>query len=54
MLDLAKKYIVDGMHTDAIAYELGYSSPSSFARFFKKKTGMTATEFFKRYTQDYL
>lgn len=54
MLDLAKKYIVDGMHTDAIAYELGYSSPSSFARFFKKKTGMTATAFFKRYTQDYL
>ncbi|WP_333802718.1 helix-turn-helix domain-containing protein [Sphingobacterium multivorum] len=54
MLDLAKKYIVDGMPTDAIAYELGYASPSSFARFFKKKTGMTATEFFKRYNQDYL
>ncbi len=54
MLDLAKKYIVDGMHTDEIAYELGYASPSSFARFFKKKTGMTATEFFKRYNQDYL
>jgi AraC-type DNA-binding domain-containing proteins len=50
ILDLAKKYIVDSMHTDEIAYELGYASPSSFARFFKKKTGMTATEFFKRYT----
>ncbi|WON93657.1 helix-turn-helix transcriptional regulator [Sphingobacterium sp. UGAL515B_05] len=52
MLDLAKKYILDGMHTDTIAYELGYSSPSSFARFFKKKTGMTARDFFKRYIQD--
>lgn len=48
MLDLAKKYIADGRHTDEVAYELGYASPSSFARFFKNKTGMTATEFFKR------
>lgn len=51
MLDLAKKYILDGMHTDTIAYELGYASPSSFARFFKKKTGMTATEFFRQNCQ---
>lgn len=51
MLDLAKKYILDGMHTDTIAYELGYSSPSSFARFFKKKTGMTATVFFRKNCQ---
>lgn len=46
MLELAKKYIVDGMHTDAVAYELGYSAPSSFTRFFKKRTGMTASDFF--------
>lgn len=45
MLDLAKKYLVDGMHTDTVAYELGYSAPSSFARFFKKRTGMTASDF---------
>lgn len=45
MLDLAKKYIVDGMHTDEIAYELGYSDPSSFTRFFKRWTGMTASDF---------
>lgn len=51
MLDLAKKYILDGMHTDTIAYELGYASPSSFARFFKKKTGTTATEFFRQNCQ---
>lgn len=51
MLDLAKKYILDGMHTDTIAYELGYASPSSFARFFKKKTGMTATDFFRKNCQ---
>lgn len=54
MLDLAKKYILDGMHTDTIAYELGYASPSSFARFFKKKTGMTATVFFRLNSQDYI
>ncbi|WP_343566621.1 helix-turn-helix domain-containing protein [Sphingobacterium sp.] len=52
VLELAKRYILDGMSTDTVAYELGYSSPSSFARFFRKKTGMTATEFFKRYIQD--
>lgn len=46
MLDLAKKYILDGMHTNEIAYELGYTSPCSFTRFFKQQTGMTATEFF--------
>lgn len=48
MLRLAKKYIADGMHTDEIAYELGYTSPSSFIRFFKNQTGMTPTEYFKR------
>lgn len=46
MLDLAKRYIADGMHTDAVAYELGYSAPSSFTRFFKKRAGMTASDFF--------
>lgn len=46
MLDLAKKYVLDGMHTDTIAYELGYSAPSSFTRFFKRWTGMTASDFF--------
>lgn len=51
MLDLAKKFIMEGMHTDAVAYEMGYSAPSSFVRFFKKKTGMTTTEFFKRNNQ---
>lgn len=51
MLDLAKKYIVDGMHTDAVAYELGYSAPSSFTRFFKKRTGISPTEFFRRNNQ---
>jgi len=51
VLDLAKKYIVDGMQSDQIAYELGYASPSSFTRFFKKRAGMTATEFFKRNNQ---
>lgn len=54
MLELSKKYIMEGMPIDQVAYELGYTAPSSFARFFKKNTGMTATEFFKRYTQDYL
>ncbi|WP_286857497.1 MULTISPECIES: helix-turn-helix domain-containing protein [Sphingobacterium] len=48
VLDLAQKYVLDGMPTDQIAYELGYASPSSFARFFKNKTGMTTTEFFER------
>ncbi|MGE8381258.1 MAG: helix-turn-helix domain-containing protein, partial [Sphingobacterium sp.] len=51
VLDLAKKYIVDGMQSDQIAYELGYASPSSFTRFFKKRAGMTATEFFKHNNQ---
>lgn len=51
VLELAKRYILDGMSTDTIAYELGYSSPSSFARFFKKKTGTTATEFFRQNCQ---
>jgi len=53
MLELSKKYIMEGMPIDQVAYELGYSAPSSFARFFKKKTGMTATEFFRRHSEDY-
>ncbi len=51
MVRLAKKYIADGMHTDEIAYELGYTSPSSFVRFFKNQTGMTPTAYFKRNNQ---
>ncbi|MDR6734800.1 helix-turn-helix domain-containing protein [Sphingobacterium sp. 2149] len=51
MVRLAKKYIADGMRTDEIAYELGYTSPSSFVRFFKNQTGMTPTAYFKRNNQ---
>ncbi|WP_398452128.1 helix-turn-helix domain-containing protein [Sphingobacterium thalpophilum] len=51
VLDLAKKYVIDGLQTDQIAYELGYSSPSSFCRFFKREAGMTVTEFFRRHSQ---
>lgn len=51
LVELAQKYIMDGLPIDQVAYELGYSSPSSFAHFFKKRTGLSATEFYKQQTR---
>lgn len=34
-----------------IGYELGYNDPAQFSKLFKKQTGLTATEFLKRYQE---
>ncbi|MDF2153439.1 4-hydroxyphenylacetate catabolism regulatory protein HpaA [Vibrio sp. CAU 1672] len=40
--------LLTGLSVQEIAFELGYQDPAYFARFFKKNTGETATEFRER------
>lgn len=45
-LELAKKFLMDkSLPMHEIAYRLGFSEPSSFARFFKQHTQMSPSEF---------
>jgi AraC-like DNA-binding protein len=45
---LAEKYLRDGKHTQAeIAYMVGFSDQSNFARAFKRWTGMSPGQFQK-------
>jgi AraC-like DNA-binding protein len=45
---LAEKYLRDGEHTQAdIAYMIGFSDQSNFARAFKRWTGMSPGQFQK-------
>ena len=45
-IQAAKRLLKDPLHSAAeIAHMVGYESPNYFARAFKKKTGMTPTEY---------
>jgi AraC-like DNA-binding protein len=46
ILQLAKQMLVEGEQTvSEIAYQLGFEYPQYFSRFFKKKTGLSPSEF---------
>lgn len=50
MIDKAKDRLLDNNVTiSSVAYELGFEYPQYFARLFKKKTGMTPTEYRNSY-----
>lgn len=50
MIDKAKDMLLESTATVAtVAYNLGFEYPQYFARLFKKKTGMTPTEYRKSY-----
>lgn len=50
MIDKAKDMLLESDATVAtVAYDLGFEYPQYFARLFKKKTGMTPTEYRKSY-----
>lgn len=50
MIDKAKDMLLKSNATVAtVAYDLGFEYPQYFARLFKKKTGMTPTEYRKSY-----
>jgi len=50
MIDKAKDLLLESNVTVAtVAYDLGFEYPQYFARLFKKKTGMTPTEYRKSY-----
>jgi AraC family 4-hydroxyphenylacetate 3-monooxygenase operon regulatory protein len=40
--------LLTALSVQEIAFELGYQDPAYFARFFKKNTGETATDFRER------
>jgi AraC family transcriptional regulator len=50
-LDRAKRLLTEGrVPIIEIAYEVGYSNPSQFSAFFRKRTGLSPTQF-RRVTQ---
>ncbi|NET15280.1 MAG: helix-turn-helix transcriptional regulator, partial [Okeania sp. SIO1H6] len=50
LLDKAKDLLLDSNATVAtVAYALGFEYPQYFSRLFKKKTGITPTEYIKSY-----
>ena len=50
LIDKAKDLLLDSNATVAtVAYSLGFEYPQYFSRLFKKKTGMTPTEYIKSY-----
>lgn len=50
LIDKAKDMLlVSGATVATVAYDLGFEYPQYFARLFKKKTGMTPTEYRKSY-----
>lgn len=52
LLAEAKRYLVyTNRSSNAIAYELGFTDPSYFSRFFRKHVGETASDFKARYSK---
>jgi len=50
-LELAKRMLVDGESIKAIAFVMGYTSPSSFTFAFRRAAGSSPTEFRQRQTR---
>ena len=44
-LNQAKKYLLEGLNVSETAYKTGFSDPNYFSKSFKKKYGLTPTEF---------
>ena len=52
-IDLAQKLLTkNGMTVSEVAYSVGYSEPLYFSAVFKKATGISPTEFKKKYAKD--
>ncbi|MGF1909457.1 4-hydroxyphenylacetate catabolism regulatory protein HpaA [Vibrio kasasachensis] len=52
MQETRRLLLLTSMPVSKVAYELGYHDPAYFARFFKKQTGETASEFRERKKRD--
>jgi AraC family transcriptional regulator len=50
-LDHAKRLLSQGQSVKAVAYTLGFSSPSAFCFAFRRATGTTPREFTRRVLQ---
>jgi len=49
----AKRLLTHGdLSIQEIAFQLGYNDPSYFTRLFKKKVGVTPSDFMKRYLEN--